>query len=144
MDTSCDLSRFASAQESGGTYAAALAELRAGRKRSHWMWFVFPQVAGLGRSETARRYALAGLAEARAYLSDPVLGPRLVECARTLTSLPTTDPVEVFGPVDATKLRSSMTLFAHAADDPSVRHAFRAVLDQYFGGQDDEATTSRL
>ena len=144
MDTSCDLSRFASAQESGGTYAAALAELREGRKRTHWMWFVFPQVAGLGRSETARRYALSGLAEARAYLADPVLGPRLVECARTLTALPTTDPVEVFGPVDATKLRSSMTLFAHAADDPSARHAFRAVLDQYFGGQDDEATTSRL
>jgi uncharacterized protein (DUF1810 family) len=144
VDTSCDLSRFTSAQDSGGTYAAALAELRNGRKRSHWMWFVFPQVAGLGRSETARRYAISGLAEARAYLADPVLGPRLVECARTLTSLPTTDPVEVFGPVDATKLRSSMTLFAHAADDPSARQTFRAVLDQYFAGQDDEATTSRL
>jgi len=144
VDTSCDLSRFVSAQESAGTYAAALAELRAGRKRSHWMWFVFPQVAGLGRSETARRYALSGVDEASAYLADPVLGPRLLECARTLTSLPTNDPVEVFGPVDATKLRSSMTLFAHAADDPSVRQAFRAVLDQYFEGRDDEATTSRL
>ena len=144
MDTSFDLSRFLPAQDGAGTYAAALAELRAGRKRSHWMWFVFPQVAGLGRSETARRYALSGLAEARAYLADPVLGPRLVECARTVTSLPTTDAVEVFGPVDATKLRSSMTLFAHAADDPSVRQAFTAVLDQYFDGRDDEATTSRL
>src|SRR3954464_5196952 len=138
------MSRFVSAQESGGTYAAAIAELRAGRKRSHWMWFVFPQVAGLGRSETARRYALSGLSEARAYLTARVLGPRLVECARTLTSLPTADPVEVFGPVDAAKLRSSMTLFAHAADDPSARQTFRAVLDKYFAGQDDEATPSRL
>jgi uncharacterized protein (DUF1810 family) len=144
VDTSCDLSRFVSAQDSAGTYAEALAELREGRKRSHWMWFVFPQVAGLGRSETARRYALSGAAEARAYLADPVLGPRLLECARALTSLTTNDPVEVFGPVDAAKLRSSMTLFAHAADDPSVRQAFRAVLDQYFEGRDDEATTSRL
>ena len=144
MDTSPDLTRFVSAQDSGGTYATALAELREGRKRSHWMWFVFPQVAGLGRSETARRYALSGVAEARAYLADPVLGTRLLECARMLTSLPTNDPVEVFGPVDATKLRSSMTLFAHAADDPPARQAFRAVLDQYFEGRDDEATTSRL
>jgi uncharacterized protein (DUF1810 family) len=138
------MSRFVAAQESGGTYAAAVAELRAGRKRSHWMWFVFPQVAGLGRSETARRYALSGLSEARAYLTDPVLGPRLVECARALTSLSTTDPVEVFGPVDAAKLRSSMTLFAHAADDPSLRLVFRAVLDQYFDGQEDAETVSRL
>ena len=144
MDTPFDMSRLLLAQDSGGTYAAALAELREGRKRSHWMWFVFPQVAGLGRSETARHYALSGVAEARAYLAHPVLGPRLVECARTLTALPTTDAVEVFGPVDAAKLRSSMTLFTHAADDPSVRRAFTAVLDQYFDGREDEATTSRL
>jgi len=137
-----DLQRFVAAQEP--VLERVRSELRRGRKQSHWMWFVFPQLAGLGSSPTARAYAISSVDEARAYLAHPVLGPRLVECARTLTSLPTTDPVEVFGPVDATKLRSSMTLFAHAADDPSARQTFRAVLDQYFAGQDDEATTSRL
>jgi uncharacterized protein (DUF1810 family) len=139
-----DMSRFVSAQESGGTYAAALSEVREGRKRTHWMWFVFPQIAGLGRSQMAQRYALSGVAEARAYLAHPVLGARLVECARALTALPTNDPVEVFGPLDAAKLRSSMTLFAHAAEEPQDRHAFRAVLDKYFDGEDDEGTTRRL
>ncbi len=124
-----------------GTVEEALAELRAGRKRTHWMWFVFPQLAGLGRSATAQRYAVSGLDEARAYLAHPVLGPRLVECARALTGLPTTDPVRVLGPVDAQKLRSSMTLFAHAAPEEPV---FRAVLDQYFSGAEDDATASRL
>ena len=134
-----DLQRFVDAQS--GTYDRALAELRAGRKTGHWMWFVFPQVAGLGRSATARHYAIADLAEARAHLAHPVLGPRLVECARALTELPGSDPVAVLGPVDAVKLRSSMTLFAHAAPDEPV---FRAVLEQYFGGVEDDATTSRL
>jgi uncharacterized protein (DUF1810 family) len=134
-----DLQRFVDAQS--GTYDRALAELRAGRKTGHWMWFVFPQVAGLGRSATARHYAIADLAEARAHLAHPVLGPRLVECARALTGLPGSDPVAVLGPVDAVKLRSSMTLFAHAAPDEPV---FRAVLEQYFGGVEDDATTSRL
>jgi uncharacterized protein (DUF1810 family) len=134
-----DLQRFVDAQS--GTYDRALAELRAGRKTSHWMWFVFPQVAGLGRSATAQHYAISGLDEARAYLAHPVLGPRLVECARALTALPGSDPVRVLGPVDAVKLRSSMTLFAHAAPDEPV---LRAVLDQYFGGAEDDATTSRL
>ena len=133
------LSRFVEAQT--GTHAQALAELRAGRKTSHWMWFVFPQVAGLGRSSTAQRYAISGLDEARAYLAHPVLGPRLVEAAQALTDLDGSDPVAVFGSVDAVKLRSSMTLFAHA--DPS-QPVFRAVLEQYFGGQEDDATTSRL
>ncbi|PRY48645.1 uncharacterized protein (DUF1810 family) [Geodermatophilus tzadiensis] len=133
------LQRFVDAQ--AGSYQQALAELRNGRKTSHWMWFVFPQVAGLGRSATAQHYAIRGLDEARAYLAHPVLGPRLVECARVLTGLPDGDPVAVFGPVDAVKLRSSMTLFAHA--DPG-QSAFRAVLEQYFGGAEDEATTSRL
>ena len=134
-----DLQRFVDAQS--GTYDRALAELRAGRKTGHWMWFVFPQVAGLGRSATARHYAIADLAEARTHLAHPVLGPRLVECARALTELPGSDPVAVLGPVDAVKLRSSMTLFAHAAPDEPV---FRAVLEQYFGGVEDDATTSRL
>src|SRR5690349_17997018 len=106
-DTSFDLERF----------VRALAELRAGAKRSHWMWFVFPQVAGLGHSETARLYAVSGLPEARAYLRHPVLGPRLRGCAEALAALGTTDAAEVLGPVDATKLRSSMTLFERAAQD---------------------------
>ena len=117
------------------------AELRAGRKSSHWMWFVFPQVAGLGHSGMAQRFAISGLEEAQAYLSHATLGRRLVECARALTDLDTADPVRIFGPVDAQKLRSSMTLFAHAAPDEPV---FRAVLDQYFDGTEDDATTRRI
>jgi uncharacterized protein (DUF1810 family) len=134
-----DLSRFVDAQ--AGTYSQALAELRAGRKTGHWMWFVLPQVAGLGRSPTAQHYAISGLDEARAYLAHPVLGPRLVECAQALLDLPGDDAAAVLGPVDAMKLRSSMTLFAHA--DPA-QPVFRAVLERYFAGQEDEATTSRL
>ncbi len=133
------LERFCSAQD--GVYVTALAELAAGAKRSHWMWFVFPQLAGLGRSETARFYAIADLAEARAYLAHPVLGPRLVECARTLTGLDGRNAVAVFGSIDAQKLHSSMTLFARAAPDEP---AFAAVLDQYFDGALDDGTTSRL
>ena len=133
------LSRFVAAQTD--TYAQALTELRAGRKTSHWMWFVFPQVAGLGRSSTAQHYAVSGLDEARAYLAHPVLGPRLVEAARALADLPGSDAARVLGSTDAMKLRSSMTLFAHA--DPA-QPVFRAVLEQYFGGEEDPATTSRL
>jgi uncharacterized protein (DUF1810 family) len=135
-----DLERFVRAQDDGGTYRAALAELRSGRKRSHWMWFVFPQVAGLGSSPVARRFAISGLDEARAYLAHPVLGPRLVEAARVLTGLPGGDPVAVLGPVDALKLRSSMTLFARAGDEP----VFAEVLDKYYAGAEDDATLSRL
>ena len=136
-----DLQRFVAAQDAGGTYDAALRELRAGSKRSHWMWFVFPQVAGLGRSATAQHFAISGLDEARAYLAHPVLGPRLRECARALVELDGSDPVAVLGPVDAQKLRSSMTLFASA--DPG-EPLFRAVLDRYFAGREDDATTSQL
>jgi uncharacterized protein (DUF1810 family) len=135
------LERFVTAQDSGGTYAAALAELRAGRKRTHWMWFVFPQVAGLGRSATAQHYALAGMDEAVDYLSHPVLGPRLRECAQALVGLPGHDPVAVLGPVDAQKLQSSMTLFARAAPDEPL---FVEVLGQYFGGEHDQGTLDRL
>ena len=134
-----DLQRFVDAQSH--TYDQALAELRAGRKRTHWMWFVLPQLAGLGRSAMAQRFALRDLDEARAYLAHPLLGRRLVECARALTALDTADPVEVFGDVDAQKLQSSMTLFALAAPDEPV---FRAVLDHWFDGTEDDATTSRL
>jgi uncharacterized protein (DUF1810 family) len=134
-----DLQRFVDAQSQ--TYAQVLSELRAGQKRTHWMWFVFPQIAGLGRSGMAARFAISGLEEARAYLSHPLLGRRLVECARALTDLDTADAVQVFGPVDAQKLRSSMTLFARADPDEPV---FREVLDHYFDGELDEGTTSRL
>ncbi|OMQ14336.1 calpastatin [Modestobacter sp. VKM Ac-2676] len=135
-----DLQRFVAAQDSGGTYPQALAELRAGAKRSHWMWFVFPQVAGLGRSPMAQRYAVGGAEEARAYLAHPVLGPRLVECAEALLDLGTSDPVAVLGGVDAQKLRSSITLFAAVAEQP----AFGAVLDRFFAGHRDDATLTRL
>jgi uncharacterized protein (DUF1810 family) len=129
------------AQAQGGTYAAALVELRAGRKTSHWMWFVFPQIAGLGQSPISRRFAISSLDEARAYLSHPVLGPRLIECATTLTELATRSAEQIFGGIDALKLRSSMTLFARADPDEPV---FAQVLDQYFGGEADEATERRL
>jgi uncharacterized protein (DUF1810 family) len=134
-----DLRRFVDAQ--AHTYDQALAELRAGEKRTHWMWFVFPQIAGLGHSGMARRFAISGLDEARAYVAHPTLGRRLVESARALTDLDTADADRVLGPVDAQKLRSSMTLFAHAAPDEPV---FREVLDHYFDGTEDDATTSRL
>ena len=135
-----DLSRFVDAQD-GATYEQALAELRAGSKRSHWMWFVFPQIAGLGRTETARFYAIGSLEEARAYRAHPVLGPRLVECARALLDNGASDPVAVMGSVDALKLRSSMTLFARADPDEPV---FEQVLDRYFGGRADDATDRLL
>jgi uncharacterized protein (DUF1810 family) len=135
------LERFVDAQDDGGTYQRALAELQAGAKRSHWMWFVFPQLAGLGASPMAQRYAISGLEEARAYLLHPVLAPRLVQCARALSALGTGDAAAVLGPVDAQKLRSSMTLFAAAAPE---ERAFADVLDQYFAGARDEATLGRL
>jgi uncharacterized protein (DUF1810 family) len=135
-----DLERFVQAQDRG-TYEQALSELRAGAKRNHWMWFVFPQVAGLGRSATAQQYAISGLPEAQAYLDHPVLGPRLVECAQALLELDTADAVRVFGPVDAVKLRSSMTLFERAEPEAAV---FGRVLDRFFGGERDPETTRRL
>ncbi len=124
-----DLRRFVEAQD--GVHEQALAELRAGRKRGHWMWFVLPQIRGLGHSPTAQHYAIADLDEARRYLADPILGPRLRECAQALVGLGPGDAVGVLGPVDAQKLHSSMTLFTLADPDEPV---FRAVLDQYFGG----------
>ncbi|WP_250444809.1 DUF1810 domain-containing protein [Actinotalea sp. C106] len=142
-----DLERFLIAQSADDTYATALAELRAGRKRSHWMWFVLPQLRGLGRSDIAQHYGIDGVEEARRYLADPVLGPRLVECAQTLLDLPGDDPVAVLGEVDAQKLRSSMTLFAHAATDDADRPrtaTFVAVLGRYFGGAEDDETLRLL
>lgn len=144
MTQSYDLERFVRAQDAGGTYAAALAELRAGAKRGHWMWFVLPQVSGLGRSETARAYAVSGLSEARAYLRHPVLGPRLRECVEALDALETSDPVQVLGPIDAVKLRSSMTLFERAAEDSSDAKPFARVLEHFFGGRRDDVTNAVL
>ena len=135
-----DLERFVQAQDEHRTYEQAVAELRRGRKTSHWMWFVFPQIAGLGRSPMAQAYAIAGLDEARAYLAHPVLGPRLVECAEIVASHQGLTAEQIFGGIDAMKLRSSMTLFAWADEDQPV---FTAVLDQYFDGPDPE-TESRL
>ncbi len=135
------LERFVVAQDDGGTYQRALAELRRGRKLSHWMWFVFPQLSGLGRSSMAERYALSSLDEARAYLRHPVLGPRLLECAAALADLDSVSAEDVLGSVDAMKLHSSMTLFTLAAPQEPV---FRDVLQHYFGGELDAGTTSRL
>jgi uncharacterized protein (DUF1810 family) len=132
-----DLRRFVAAQDSGRTYQRAVAELEAGRKTGHWMWFVFPQIAGLGLSPTSRTYAISSLAEARAYLRHPVLGPRLADCARALTNLSGSTAERIFGVIDAAKLRSSMTLFRHADPDQTL---FGQVLDQYFDGQTDPLT----
>ena len=143
-DDHFDLERFVHAQDAGGTYASAMAELRAGHKRGHWMWFVFPQVAGLGRSPTAQEFAVSGLAEARAYLEHPVLGARLREAAEALDALDERDPTAVLGAIDATKLRSSMTLFERAAPDEATTRIFAAVLDHYFAGRRDDLTLGIL
>jgi len=136
-----DLERFVTAQDSGGTYQRALAELHAGRKTSHWMWFIFPQVAGLGFSAMAQRYAISGVAEARAYLGHPVLGPRLRACTGAIAATSGSTADRILGPVDAMKLRSCLTLFAHAAPEEKV---FGEVLAQYFDGEPDEATLARI
>ncbi|HWD65749.1 MAG TPA: DUF1810 domain-containing protein [Solirubrobacteraceae bacterium] len=140
MSGGYELEHFVEAQDAGGSYRRALAELRAGRKASHWMWFVFPQIAGLGRSEMARRYAIRSLEEARAYLAHPVLGPRLLESAAALLAVEERSAEEILGGIDAVKLRSSMTLFERADPDQAV---FGQVLDGYFGARDD-ATLSLL
>lgn len=136
-----NLQRFVEAQDARGTYTAALRELQHGYKQGHWMWFIFPQITGLGRSQTAQRFAISGVPEAAAYLAHPVLGPRLVECAHALTGLDVTDAVAVFGSIDAQKLQSSMTLFAQAGPYESV---FCDVLDQFFLGAPDEGTVIRM
>ncbi|MBR1456375.1 MAG: DUF1810 domain-containing protein [Oscillospiraceae bacterium] len=136
---SYDLERFVRAQV--GSYDRALWEVRKGRKCSHWMWYVFPQIAGLGMSSTAQYYAIQDLQEAEEYLAHPVLGPRLVEISEALLELDTDDAYAVFGWPDDLKLRSSMTLFSCAAVDQPV---FQRVLDKYYGGLPDERTLSLL
>ena len=135
------LQRFLDAQDRGGAHRRALAELRAGRKSGHWIWFVFPQVAGLGRSEMSRYYAIASLAEAQAYLNHAVLGARLREAAAAVLSTRGHSADEMLGSIDAVKLRSSMTLFHRAAPDEPL---FLEVLDRFFGGRADDATDAIL
>ena len=130
-----DLRRFVDAQ--APTYADAIAELTAGRKRSHWMWYVFPQYAGLGRSAMAERYAIRSLDEAKAYLRHPVLGPRLVECANAVLALKGPTAHEIFGSPDDLKLRSSATLFSRVAEPGSV---FHRIIERYFDGKPDGRT----
>jgi uncharacterized protein (DUF1810 family) len=139
--TSVDLERFVTAQDEGGTYPRAVGELRAGRKDSHWMWFVFPQLAGLGHSSMARKFALRSLAEARAYLEHPVLGPRLLECTSIVAETPGRSVEDVFGAVDAMKLRSSMTLFWRAEQ---AQPLFQHFIDRHFDGNPDTATDQLL
>lgn len=141
MSDEHDLRRFVEAQEGSDTYERALEELRAGRKTTHWIWFVFPQIAGLGQSEMARTYAIGSVEEARAYLEHPLLGSRLRESSQALLDLDRGSAREILGEVDATKLRSSMTLFAHAAPDEPL---FRQVLDKYYDGELDDETERRL
>lgn len=130
-----DLRRFVQAQQRD--YATALGELRAGRKRSHWMWYVFPQLRGLGKSSMAQQYGISGLDEARAYLAHPVLGPRLRESAEALLELRETSALAILGSPDDMKLRSSATLFAQVAEPGSP---FHRLLDKFFRGQADDAT----
>jgi uncharacterized protein (DUF1810 family) len=141
MDDPYRLGRFVSAQDSGHGYDAVLAELRAGEKVSHWMWYVFPQVDGLGSSSMARQYAIGSPAEARAYLAHPVLGPRLDAAIDALLGVEGRSITRILGPVDAMKLRSSMTLF-DAADLSATK--FRQVLEKYFHGQSDDRTLELL
>jgi uncharacterized protein (DUF1810 family) len=133
------LERFVEAQER--VYDAVLGELRSGRKRSHWIWFVFPQLRGLGHSPAAQHYGISSLDEARAYLAHDVLGPRLRECARLVAAIDGRSVDEIFGWPDNLKVRSSMTLFARATDDNAE---FLAVLDKFYDGEEDPATVERL
>jgi uncharacterized protein (DUF1810 family) len=134
MATQTTLQRFIDAQSS--SYQTALSEIKNGRKRSHWMWFIFPQIKGLGLSETARFYALAGAQEARDYLVHPVLGARLLEICHALLRLASSDAHDIFGSPDDLKLKSSMTLFAAVGSSP----VFQQVLDKFYGGAQDDKT----
>ena len=134
-----DLTRFVKAQQQ--SYSTALREVRNGRKVSHWMWYIFPQLRGLGMSSTAQYYGIRDLDEARAYLSDPFLGPNLTEISQALLNPETDDAMGIFGWPDVLKLRSSMTLFALVSEDGSV---FHLVLDKYYNGEPDEKTLELL
>lgn len=134
-----DLNRFVEAQE--GNYSAAIGELRAGQKRSHWMWYVFPQMAGLGHSSMSVRYAIRSEDEARAYLAHPVLGPRIIECAEAVLGIEDRSATEIMGSPDDLKLRSCATLFAHISPEGSV---FHKILDKYYSSEPDRNTLRQL
>jgi uncharacterized protein (DUF1810 family) len=134
-----NLQRYVDAQSR--VYDTVVAELRAGAKRSHWIWFIFPQIEGLGSSPTAARFAISSVAEARAYLGHDILGPRLRQCTRLVNDIEGKSVDEIFGWPDNLKVRSSMTLFARATDDNAE---FVAVLEKFYGGEEDPATVSRL
>ena len=139
MNDPYDLQRFVDAQNL--VFEDVCSELRAGRKTGHWMWFIFPQIQGLGKSEMARQFAIISLAEAKAYLAHPILGSRLRECASLVASIKSSSVEEIFGEIDALKLCSSMTLFAHATPDNKI---FLDVLEKYFGGKFDQRTLQLL
>ena len=139
MNESFNLARFLKAQEP--LYQRVLSELRRGRKSSHWMWFIFPQIQGLGRSDIAQRYSISGLEEAKAYLLHPILGPRLRECTELVIAIDGRSAEEIFDSPDDLKFRSSMTLFAHATAENAI---FIAALQKYFDGEFDPLTLRRL
>jgi uncharacterized protein (DUF1810 family) len=139
MNDSYDLERFVQAQE--GVYQRALGEIASGNKQTHWMWFIFPQLDGLGTSPMARRYAISGLDEARAYLAHPILGPRLRQCAAAATAVTGLSALHIFGSPDHLKLRSSATLFAAVSPPDSL---FHRLLDKYFEGKPDSRTLDLL
>jgi uncharacterized protein (DUF1810 family) len=141
MTNPYNLERFVEAQNSGGTYGQALSELQLGNKSSHWMWFIFPQIAGLGSSPVSVKFAITSLAEAQAYLKHDVLGPRLLECSTAMATHTGRTAVDILGGIDAKKLHSSMTLFLRAAPGETV---FKTVLAQFFDGEPDPATDELL
>jgi uncharacterized protein (DUF1810 family) len=141
MNDRYDLERFVRAQNEGGAFDEAWRELQRGRKTSHWMWFVFPQIAGLGRSTMSTKFAISSIGEAQAYLQHPVLGLRLIKCAALLAQAQNRTAEQIFGGIDAQKLHSSITLFTVAAPEELL---FARVLDRFFGGERDSATTDRL
>ncbi len=139
MPDQYNLQRFVDAQKND--YAIALSEIKNGRKRSHWMWYIFPQIQGLGFSSTSKYYAIKNSYEAKAYLEHPVLGKRLIQISNALLSLGGNNATSIFGSPDDVKLKSSMTLFASL---PDVDDVFKKVLDKFFGGKTDEATLDKL
>ncbi|MEG3439244.1 DUF1810 domain-containing protein [Pannus brasiliensis CCIBt3594] len=139
MSDTYDLQRFVEAQEF--IYAEVIRELKRGYKQSHWMWYIFPQIKGLGRSETARKFALGSLEEAREYLKHPVLGERLRECIRLVLAVEGRTSEQIFGSIDTLKFRSSMTLFLYATEDNRI---FQEALEKYFDGQSDRLTVNLL
>ncbi len=136
-----NLQRFVTAQDANDTFKHALTEITRGKKTSHWMWFIFPQLAGLGKTEIAKTYGIVDRAEAEAYLAHPVLGPRLVQCGEAVLGVTGRTAEEIFGPGDALKLRSSATLFASCSPSRSV---FHRVLARYYGDEPDALTVSLL